>query len=175
MSLLTYMPERPGENPSLFTASLAGGPWADLPELGDDGLAENVNGAIWRVVGADIVAQRGFFVPEAGRLYEVRAVVRRYVDPVDPEQDAVRLAIQWYASTKAVLSSGTTYSVIEDVGDLVAAVGRREIIGTVSRGSGTTAQAPSLAVFGRVYVQTYGVGPTTDIETIAIRDVTEVA
>lgn len=174
LAQLLGLAERPGEQSALFTASLAGGAPTALAELGTGSVATSPEGAVWRQVGPGIVAQRGLWAVEPGRLYEVRAAVRRYVDPADPEQDAVSLRIAWYASTKAALVGGDAYSVVETVGDLLAASGRVALGGTVSRGSGASVTAPAQARFARAYVECFGAAPVaTDIELVAVRDVTE--
>lgn len=162
----------PGEAPSFWTADLDDPAGAPDP-LTDQARVVGSDGAVIRVSGAAVVANRGYVRIEPGRLYKARYVVRRRTNSPDPSDDGVRCAIRWYGQAKEPLSGGV--SVVEDLLDLKVADGRVSVAAVASRmaGSQVTVVAPAGARYGKGYVQTYGIGGVTDVEIIELVDITD--
>lgn len=164
------VPSRPGDGREAFTASKVGGPAEALPIWGGP-LAFGDNGFVYRVTGAGVLAQRGYFAIEPGRRYRARFVVQRRTNAVDPSNDTVRCAVLWF--DQAWTAAGA--SPILDLNELTVANGRQEIVRVLSRaaGPGVDLVAPANARYGRLYVETFGGPQVTDVEVIKVDDVTD--
>lgn len=164
----------PGEAPTNWTAEIDEPAGAPDP-LDATNRVVGTDGAVLRYSGAGIVASRGYYRIETGRIYKARFVVRRRVNSPDPSSDAVRCGMRWYDQAKVPLSGG--YGLVEDLTDLSTDDGRVVVTGVISRASGDTVTlvAPSAARYGKPYVQFFGAGHTTDVEVIDLVDVTDAA
>jgi hypothetical protein len=126
---------------------------------------------VMRVTGAATVAPRAWWRLDPSRIYEVRAIYRRPQDVVDPAGASVRVSLQWLNAGGTAVS--TTVMSTET---LSVSMGRRVRTGTI----GATASAdvdnvwPDGASYLTVFIQTYQADSITDIESIAVVDVTDV-
>lgn len=164
---------RPGDLPVLFTASKAG---LDTPQLPvwPGPIASTPGGATARLIGAGVIAQRGYTAVEPGRVYRPRAVYWRTSDVSDPAGDAIRFGLLWFDANKRVLAS-KPFTRIKDATQVRVAYGRQ----TVSAGMATAAgarvdfvAAPG-AAYCRAYIETYGQDGVTDVAVLEIGDVTD--
>lgn len=166
-------PERPGEAPSLWTSSLAGGLPESRPALASVASVADTNGRVIRLSGVGLVAPRRYFALEQGRIYQLRYAVQRRVNSPDPANDSVRCGIAWYTAS---LSQHTTAgSVAQDINDLVTGDARTVVTATISSAAGDNVDivAPAGARFFAPYVQSFGVGSQTDVEVLSVTDVTD--
>lgn len=171
---------RPGENPDLFSSATTGAP-EGRAVLAIGSATANAEGLALRLTGADAdpadgyadVAPRAAFAMELDRVYRVRAVVRRNVDPGDPSGHGVELRIRNLNASKSAVSSVALQTSIS----LTVAMGRTEITALVCRGTppdGVTVYSPpSTARYGVPFVRVYGNGAETDVELIDWADVTD--
>lgn len=166
---------RPGDSPSAFTASLAGGPSATLAPLTAKPIGDS-DGLVIRQFSAGVVAMRRLAPIERNRSYRVRFAVRRRVNAHDPSNDTVRCAVLWLnASLQPVGPASVT--VINDFTALTTAQGRQEVTALVARVSGPeiTAVAPAGTRYARAFVECFGGAQATDIEIVDLVDVTDAA
>lgn len=166
-------PTRPGDSPDAFTHALTGGAPAALPALPEDIAATTERGFVARLYGADIVAARRAVAIELGRTYRLRAVVQRRADAIDPDNDAVRIALQWLNGALQPIAGRD--GVVRDVLDLTTAAGRRIVMATAAlvAAPGIDRVAPEGTAYARPYVQTFGGRQITDVEVIALDDLTD--
>ena len=167
--------ERPGDWPDAYTTSLAGGPASALPARSAADTAIMDFGKAIRVLGAGIVARRGYFAVEPNRRYAVRFALSRASDTNDPAGDGVRFAIAWYGGDQAALTGLNTQSVVDDRTNITVASGRvvvTAVVGSVS-GSPVTIVHPAAARYARPYAQCYGGSVSNDVEVIDWQDITD--
>lgn len=165
---------RPGETPAAYTRSANGGPPEGLPVF--DGLI--VDGPAGKAVqfrGEDLLVSREYVRIEPGRLYGIRSVLRRIVDAVDPSNDTVRCVAQLYDRTWQPLTGGNAFALIEDVSDLTAASGTREVdavLCTVAAAN-VTVTVPADAAYFRLAVRSFGGDQRTNVDRLGWVDVTD--
>lgn len=164
---------RPGETPLLFSDAVAG----IANDMVPTALSQEITatgGSVLRVTGAETLAARGMFKLETGRKYYARAIVARNADPADPNNHAVRLMCAWFDQNKTQLSSPAS-AVLVTVAALTVASGRTEMAATIGTEADPVVNivAPAGALYGRVFVQTYGADGSTDFEVISQTDVTD--
>ncbi|MCW0235288.1 MAG: hypothetical protein OJJ21_16940 [Ferrovibrio sp.] len=165
-------PERPGEAPSLWTNY----PYEGLPEELPGAVTSTIDtsGRTVRLSGGELVASRRCWSIENGRAYRVRYVVQRRANTPDPAGDAVIFGITYFTSSYNYIS-GQPSVWVQSINDLVTADNRTEVTAILSTSAGAGIQfvAPPTARFFRPYVQTMGVGSSTDVEVIEVTDVTD--
>lgn len=164
---------RPGDAPGRFSRSLASGDPEALTGLTESDVTEDDNGRVIRITGADYVTQRGLFAIETSRTYKARFVVRRRTNSTDPSNDTVRCAIAWYDQNRTAISS-PAFTTIENITDLTTSSGRTTVTATVSMASGDDiTTAPTGTRYIRMFVQTFGTIPVTDVEVLQWEDITD--
>ncbi|MGU3417791.1 hypothetical protein, partial [Methylobacterium sp. D54C] len=168
-------PGRPGDAPARYTfvarAAELGGPRAALPPVPAALVAGTENGPVLRVAGAGLAAGRAAQPLEPGRLYRLRWVVQRRVDPADPSGDAILCGAVFLDWSLRVLDDVVPLRVFPA---LTAAFGRQESEALVARtpGLGAAVAAPPRARFLVPAVATFGPDAVTDIEVLDCADVT---
>lgn len=168
------MMRRPGDAPEYFADAIGAGDGRDRTPLSVAQVIVDDAGSAVRVTGSSLCAPRRPTPLEPGRVYRITAVVQRRVDSPDPDNDAVRLGVAWYAQDKtSILSTPTT--VAKDLLGLRSSDGRRVIEAFVSRAAGAsvTVVAPALARYMLPFVQRWGAESSDDIEVIDVVDVTD--
>ncbi len=123
-------PSRPGEARRFWTSVVEGAGGASIPS---GWVVTDTDGAVARVPAGNRIASKQAVRLEAGRVYQLRAVVRRRVDPVDPAQDGVVIAVRWLGAGKGALAQSTTK--VATLVDLSVSAGRRQVIGYLSTGN----------------------------------------
>jgi|GEM_PF-4143396 len=154
---------RPGDSPGLYTSDHAGAPVSVTP-LTAVNVVVGAEGRSYRLTVAGVVAVREAIWAIPNRSYKFRAAYRRIVDPSDPLSDAVQTGVAWLDASYAMIS----LEVLNNDGAATVANGIRSFAFDLSA-------APSGAKFARPYVRTFGTGNTTDVEEIAITDVTDLS
>lgn len=164
---------RPGDAPNAFTQSFAGGDRAVLPAFPAANIFFRDRGFVARLTGSDVVVSRAMMAVEPGRTYQGRFVVQRQADGSSPSTDAVRLAVAWFNSTRAIVSSG----VFEDLLTLTAGSGRIQKTYNLASAAaaGINLVAPAGAVYALPYVQGFGTTCQTDVEVCGLVDITDQA
>jgi hypothetical protein len=168
LRVIDLVSARPGDVAAAFTADLE----MVVSELPSSiAPASTATGRVMRMSGAGLLAPVAFQPVEAGRLIKVRAVVRRYVDTLDPAGDAIGLFLAWYGVDRAMLGAPTRVAVAL----LTAARGPIQLGALVSPdiGDTSTLRPPTGAVYLRPFVQTWGDTAVTDVEVIETKDVTD--
>ncbi|GHC12468.1 hypothetical protein GCM10007291_07120 [Gemmobacter nanjingensis] len=172
---------RPGENIDLWSQTTTGAP-EDRAPVAVGTVTANADGAVLRITGTDIDGGLGYgdFAPRAAhamepnRVYLVRAVVRRVVNPADPLGHGVELLGRNLSAAKSAVS----YVAIAPAIALAVADGRVEISAYVCRGTppaGVTAYAPpATSRYMTPAIRIHGNGATTDIEALSWEDVTDI-
>ncbi len=153
---------RPGDAPGIFSADHAGFA-EDMTPLAAAGVVASSSGRSFRITGSGKVILRPAIWLLDSRSWKCRTIYRRITDPSDPLGDAVRTVVYWLDSAFALI---TSQNIITDSGALVAN-------GSRSNSFGLPAPPPN-AVFARIGVQTFGADGVTNIQEVAINDVTEV-
>ncbi|QIB32629.1 glycosyl hydrolase family 28-related protein [Ancylobacter pratisalsi] len=161
---------RPGSGPERFVSDIIGGENA-APSVPESWIITADRGLVTRLTGAAKIAHRGFQAIEPGRTYRARAVVQRRIDTPDPAGDAVALKAAWYAAPGDYISS-TTLMLWDELTVSDGRVSTEKQI-AASAGSGIDAIAPSSARYARLYVETWGTTQKTDVEVLALADVTD--
>lgn len=166
---------RPGQVPTRYAypavvADLSGAP-ASLTDV-PIALVLRVTGRgdVVRLSAPDaILSERSLIAMAPETVTEVVAIVRRIVNTSDPNGDTVRIAVRWLDATFAALGS----DVIDDV-VLTVEMGAWRGSATISRevDLGADLIAPASAVYARLYVQPFGSGGQTDVETLGHQDCT---
>lgn len=148
-------PARPGEARRFWTSVVEGTGGASIPV---GWMATDTDGAVARVPAGGKIAPKQAARLEAGRVYQLRAVVRRRVDPVDPSQDGVRVAVRWLGAGKGALANSTT--TVSTMIDLSVASGRRQVIAYLAMGNTgenwTTTPPDGAAPPGKAWLQSGG-------------------
>ncbi|MGX9981122.1 hypothetical protein [Methylobacterium fujisawaense] len=158
-------------------ASLAGlqGDSYTLPALPAAMRAFGDNGSVARLTGPGIIATRKRIAVEPGRMYRARWVAQRRANASDPSNDAVRFGIVWFDQAGNMLPSGagSSYTAVADLKKITVSSGRIERQTTIGRqaGAGTLIVAPRNARFARLFAHMFGADSTTDIEVLALDDV----
>lgn len=157
---------RPGEVPNLFTASTAGGDEDAVAALNPALVADGDNGKAILITGAGYVQQRGFFAIEPGEAYNIRFALRRVLNTFDPSNDAVRLGVQLYDKSRALVTTLT----LDTLTDLVVADGRQAFSYSIAKqiGAGVDAVVGSTVMYGKAFVWTFGTGSQTQVEIINV-------
>lgn len=157
----------------LSSVSSFSGSSAGLPPLPASALSQTDQGAAIDIRGSGIVGARRERAIEPGRVYEVRAVLRRRANPSDPNNDRVRVLALWLDAAKNLLPT-QPFSVVKDLTDLDVALGRVEVSAFVGRAPASNALivAPGHARHFRLAVQSFGLDGVTSIETLEDRDAT---
>lgn len=168
------MHPRPGDVPSAFTASKAGGPSDALPIWAGQ-IASTPGGATARLTGAGVLAQRGYTAIEPGRSYRLRNVYSRTSDVSDPAGDAVRTAVLCFDANKRPLAGNATFVKIKDAKQVKVAYGAQPVTATLARaaGPGIAFVLPAGTVYVRAYVETYGQDGSTDVSLLDVADISD--
>ena len=166
---------RPGDSPDVFTRSLSAGSPADLPPLPVAVQAVSSGGLVARLYGADIIASRRAVALERGRQYRLRVALRRASNAEDPSNDAVEVGVAWFNAQMQPLSGTGSRTIVRSITDLMSHSGRRMVEATLANyaGDGVDHLAPYGAIYGRAYVRTFGGAQATDVEVIALTDITD--
>jgi hypothetical protein len=170
-------PGRPGDTPACFTfvsrAVDLGGSRSALPDLPGALLAVDDSGAVARVTGAGILGSRRAFALEPGRLSLVRFAIQRRTDPTDPTGDAVLCGLIFLDQALAAIGDPVAVQLFPT---LVRANGRQTCQALFSRtaGLGGTITVPNSARYVAPAVVIYGADGTTDVEVLALSDVTDI-
>ena len=164
---------RPGDNPSGFSHSLAGGDRTTVPSLPSSIITVDSDGSVARIVGANVVAPRSMVAIEPEKKWLVAWAFRRRVNTDDPANDSVTAAIAWYGQGKGQLTSIPT-TVIDNLVTLTTGSGRQVVTAVISRSAGGDVDivAPETARYFLPYVETIGTLTQNDVEVIAWHDVT---
>lgn len=156
--------QRVGDNPRLYSTSLAG-VQPPATSVTSDGIVATIH-------GSGVIARRALLAVEPGRVYALRAAIRRLVNSLDPANDAVRIAVAWY--DRLGVSISPDHTVVQDITDLTVAAGRRIVSKTMSKaGAGGEIVIPAGAIYLRPYVEAFGAGAQTGVEVIDWQDVTD--
>lgn len=171
----TIVQHRPGDTPSAFTQSQAGGRPEALPPIPVSIIGTNENGRVAILTGQTLIARRRLDPIEAGRLYAAGWAFQRRTDTADPSGNTVRLGLFWFDQNGLALTGGSISTVVKDYDELRLADGRVRYTTTVARQAGLGAQivAPAGARYARAFVFTFGFDQQTDIELIGWADVTD--
>lgn len=166
---------RPGDAPTEFSGSLAGGRAENAASFAAVQTTFDDDGAVIRLTGNAIAATRTLFALEPGREYRARFAFRRRTNTPDPDNDAVRLAVAWYDQAKNRLAGENSFTVIEDVLGLNTGAGRQTRQAVIGRAAGDNIDvvAPANARYARLYVHVFGDAHRTDVEVLDWRDVTD--
>lgn len=161
--------DRPGENPMLFTAQLAGLA-AACPPLDPSGCVAGPFGPVYRVSGTGLVASRTAIWLEPNAFFSQRWVFRRSKDSSDPNNDAVIAGIQWLNGAGVPLSQ----TIAKQIAHATIAAGLQIITARVPSKTGDPAPIvpPKGAAFWRPFIQAFGADGGTDIEALVTTDVT---
>lgn len=170
---------RPGDAPLRYTfvlsSSSLGGGRDSLPFVPDALLANGDRGRVLRVLGPGIVAARVPSPIEVGRLYRTRYVLQRRVNPADPTGDASICGLVYLDQSLRVLGDIVP---VRTYPALITANGRQECEALISASPGLGAPVsapfhpPAAARFMLPVVALYGPDGMTDVEVLAIDDVT---
>lgn len=163
--------ERPGAASDLYASSLTNGEPDLSASIPADWISTGDRGLVVRLPGNTVIASRAYHAVEPGRAYRVRYVAQRRANTPDPAGDTVRFAIGWYNASYNWVDGST----VQDIDDLVTADLRTEVTVVLATASGEGIQiiAPASARFFRLFVQTFGVGSSTDVEVLDVQDVTD--
>lgn len=166
---------RPGDAPLLFTESLAGGDPTLLDPLDTDLVVNDTDGAVVRLTGETVIAERQMRAMEVGRRYRGRAVLRRRVNNPDPATDDVRVAVAWYGQGKGALSAPNHETTVYTYPALLVSGGRQEVTFLVARQAGDDVDvvAPTSARYARLFIQTAGTTHELDVEVLDWDDITD--
>lgn len=168
---------RPGERPDLFTGSLLGVP-SSLTALPYSGVVTvSDGGRVYRITPTDppaarILAPRGYWRVENGRLYRLRGVLRRVTNTLGTPSDLVSFGLQAMTASAGDISRpdlGANFSGLA-VGQRVTA----DVVVSTVAGAGVDVVLPA----GTVYIRPYWwINTTTcvnDVESIEpVLDVTD--
>lgn len=168
---------RPGERPDLFTGSLLGRPDA-LTALSSAGVVTvSDGGRVYRLTPTDppaarIVAPRGLWRVEDGRLYLLRGVFRRVANVLGTPSDTVSFGLQALTASAGDISRpdlGANFSGLA-VGQRVTA---NVVVSTVA-GEGVDVVLPAGTVYIRPYWWINSTTCTNDVEAIEpVLDITD--
>ncbi|GAB5376464.1 MAG: hypothetical protein AcusKO_29260 [Acuticoccus sp.] len=169
----------PGLTTSAWTSSLLGRA-SSLPQLliGSAATSDQY-GTVWEIAGADFgaayldVARRADFLLIPGRIYRVRMILERSVDPVDPLSDGVEVRVQNLSKTHTNVSNvriGAAHTVTVLGGAL-------DVSFTVSRepppGITVDYESPATTRYIRPYLRIFGGAPQVcRVALIEVEDVT---
>jgi len=169
---------RPGETLDAFTRVAApeglAGPRAALAPLGPEDVTPSDAGPVACLIGAGALGMRRMVAIEEGRLYRLRAVIRRVVDTPDPSGDAVRLVIVALDQSLALLPGADGLAVARAFPALSVSDGRQavEVLFARTPGLGGALTLSPRARFAVGAVVTYGDAATTAVEVLDVADVT---
>lgn len=154
---------------TLWSSSSTGLPDSRAALSGTYLVADGVR--VLRVSGAATVSPRAWWRLDPTRIYEVRAVYRRPQNVADPAGASVEVTLRWLDA-----SGNSVDTDVMSTDNLTVAMGRRVKTGTIGATAGDDVDVvwPSGAAYLSVYIQTYQSDAVTDIESIAVVDVTDV-
>ena len=166
-------PHRPGETPVRFALiSNAGDLVASpLPLISPTALAKSENGAVVRLRGSAFITARRPVALEINRLYRARFVVQRRANPSDPSNDAVACGLVYVDQSGRILGDVVA---LKTFPALITANGRQEVEALISRTAvlGAAFTPPPAARAAFPVVASYGLDGITDVEVLALEDVT---
>lgn len=173
-------PERPGDAPELFGTSKTGAAETISP-VDPAWVAVSPSGNVLRVdsaVAADpqTIAPLTAFAIEAGFVYEVRFVVQRQTNPIDPLNDSVSCGVRWLTQAMAGVAGYNGQAVVENI-PLTVAQGVQQRIATLATtaGPGVDFVAPAGAVYFRPFTDLYGDSHLTDVIAIEVSRIQPIA
>ncbi|KMO33368.1 hypothetical protein, partial [Methylobacterium aquaticum] len=169
-----YPAERPGDNPSAFTASRAGGDPTALPAIDTtlypvrtvgDGLGLEISSSreVW---------ERTLHVVESTRLWRGRWRYVRTQAAQDPENDSVVALVQWYGPDRTSPVGGTV--TVEAFTPGVNAPHEVSAFIGISGLTGVTVARPAGASYFRVGLRSYGVESRTVLTDLHAADVSDI-
>ena len=169
-----YPSERPGDTPSAFTSSRAGGDPGALATL-DTGLYPTRNvadGLGVEVSGSREVWERTLHAVETGRLWRARWRYVRTANAQDPENDAVLSLIQYYDRNRAALGDPVQVEAFTPS----AQSGPHELLDFIGLSgiTGVGIVVPANAVYFRLGFRAYGVEARTVLTDLHAADVSDI-
>jgi hypothetical protein len=144
---------------SMWSTTLTGEPKDRANLAASNVVFDGVDGLVIRVTAAGNRAPRAAYRMVPGHKYEVLAVARRKVDPVDSTDKTVRLRAMWLTASKAQISAVDLES--------FALLGSglhiyRKVVSLVA-GSEVDVVAAAGTVYFTPFIQTFGTDGTTNI------------
>jgi hypothetical protein len=165
--------ERPGDVPELF-GMVKTGAAETIPQVDPDWVAVSLAGNVLRIDSAvtddpQSVVPLTAFPIEAGYVYEVRFVVQRQTDPIDPLNDSVSCGVRWLTNTLAGVTGFHGQSVAENI-PLTVAQGVQQRIATLATRAapGVDFVAPVGTIYFRPFIDLYGDSHLTDVIVIEV-------
>ena len=161
--------DRPGDNPSIFSAAITGDGTGKEPLSGTASVVDGL-GLCYMQSGAGTIALRDP-VAISTDVWEFSARFKRTSNPSDPNNHAIQLNVAWLDGDKAQIGSVETLATKSDA---LTSSGLVELSARVSALAVDDVTAPpSGAVYACPFVQTYGDDGVTAIETLRATEVTD--
>ncbi|MFY9350114.1 MAG: hypothetical protein WBL20_10325 [Sphingobium sp.] len=180
-ALASQSPARAGEARQLFSSSVTGAPLA-RPVIASGSVVVDTGGSVLRIGSTDVPGDPGWLdiAPRlaasihAGRVYRLRFVLRRSIDPVDPATNAIELRLQNLNHNKANVSNVRLGAAVSPV--VADGIVQYEfLVGKAGAAPTLDAVIPPSTVYAVPVLRIYGNGQATDIiEVSAPEDVTHV-